>query len=160
MSAADSTLCAGSKMTPWITYLHHVTIHFPIVMLLGMSGVGLYASKHDIEPLQRLVRWGGWLAFGLTTIAMITGILSAPGWLGGDGPKALSDHRDLALTTWFLTAVAAPSYDLGVRAKDRDWRLFGVGAWCVAAFAVIGAGHWGGLQHHPEALPWSQPPRK
>lgn len=138
------------------TYLHHISIHFPIVMLLGLGAIGLYAIKRETPELITILRWGGWAAMILTSLAAISGILSAPGWLGGDGPKGLSDHRDLAVTTWVITLIAAPSFDYGVRHSERDWRLFAIGAWCVAAFGAIGAGHWGGSQQHPEVVPWER----
>ena len=140
----------------WPTYLHHLTLHMPIALLPGMAALSLYARAHDDATTQRLVRLAGLVTLALTSAAALSGILSAPGWLGGDGPKGLTDHRDLALTTWCVTLCAALAYDYGARRAQRDWRMIGTGAWCVAAFAVLGAGHWGGAQQHPEVVPWER----
>jgi len=135
-------------------WLHHVTLHFPIVMTFALAGLGAWTMREESERTVSFIRWAGWATFALTTVAVVAGILSAPGWLGGDGPKVLSDHRDLGVTAWFVVGLAAWGYDHGVRHSDREFRLFGVAIWAVASFAVIGAGHWGGVGQYPELSPF------
>ena len=138
----------------WPKYLHHITIHFPIVLLMVMAALGLWSLRHDIQPMQKAVHIGGWAAFALTSVAIITGLLTAPGTLGFGGDANLDHHRNLALTTWAITGLGAWSYHKGIQDTERDWRMFGVMMWCVAAFAVLGAGHWGGASHNKEIVPW------
>lgn len=138
----------------WSEFLHHISIHFPIVLVMVLGGVGLFALKHETSELQTVLRWLGWAAFVATTVALVSGIVSAPGMFGGGGPVELTHHRDLGITLWVVVGLAVWSYEYGYRRDVRDLRSFGVMMWCVAIFAVIGTGHFGGASLHPEAVPW------
>jgi uncharacterized membrane protein len=144
----------------WPEYLHHITVHFPIVLTMAMAATGLYSLRRPDSPdLQVVLRWGGWLTLAMTSIAAISGIISAPGLLGGGGEADLTHHRDLAITTWVVIALGAWSYNMGVRGDQpqqtsRDWRTFAVAMWCIAVFGVIGTGHWGGFGLHGDTIPW------
>ncbi|MFU8805460.1 MAG: hypothetical protein ACNA8W_16730 [Bradymonadaceae bacterium] len=139
----------------WFEYIHHITVHFPIVLTMVMAAVGLYATfRADTPELQRVLRWGGWITLAATTLAAISGILTAPGLLGGGGEADLTHHRDLAITTWAVIILAAWTYDQGVRREHTDWRKFAVAMWCIAVFGIIGTGHWGGFGLHAESIPW------
>lgn len=138
----------------WAQFLHHITLHFPIVLALVNAAVGLWSLKDDAPQLRTFLRISGWICFAFTTLTVIFGILAAPGIFGGEGPGELSHHRNLGLTAWAVMAVATLSYEWALRHKSVDWRKFAVGVWCVTAFAVIGAGHWGGTELHQDSLPW------
>jgi hypothetical protein len=142
----------------WSEFLHHITLHFPIVLTLVIAGVGLWSLRDDIPQFQRFVRWVGWACFALTTLTVASGIIAAPGWFGGDGTPELSHHRWLGLTAWITMGLATVSYEWGVRESSDDWRKFAIGVWCVTAFAVIGTGHWGGTELHDDKLPWNEVP--
>lgn len=115
-----------------------------------VAAVGLYALRTDESPLMPLVRWGGYIALGLTVVTAATGIY-AGGWTGGE--EHLQHHRNLGILTLMTAAVAAVSYDGGVRHDIDDLRKFGVAIWWVASFATIGAGHWGVLGEHADIIP-------
>lgn len=138
----------------WSEFLHHISIHFPIVSVMGLGAIGLFALKNETPELQKVLRWGGWAAFVATTVALVSGIVSAPGMFGGGGSPELTHHRDLGITLWIVVGLAVWSYDYGYRHNVRDLRSFGVMMWCVAVFAVVGTGHFGGSELHPSALPW------
>lgn len=142
----------------WSEFLHHITLHFPIVLTLVVAGVGLWSLRDEIPQFQLFIRGVGWMCFAMTTVTVISGIIAAPGWFGGEGTAELSHHRNLGLTAWIVMGVAAFSYEKGIREAHTDWRKFGVGVWCVAAFAVVGAGHWGGTELHKDKLPWEDAP--
>ncbi len=144
----------------WPKYIHHITLHFPIVLSLVLAGIGVWSLKEDTPQFRRLIRWLGWACFLLTTTAVITGIIAAPGWFGGDGSHRLANHRNMGVTTWVVMGVATFCYDWGVRHKIDDFRTFAIGAWCVCAFAVIGTAHWGGTVAHKKEIPWAAHPAK
>lgn len=140
-------------------YLHHLTVHFPIVLSFVLSGVGLYALAttdwEDVpEVLDPVLRLGGWLAAAAATAAVVTGIVAAPGWFGGDDTVGLRHHRDLALTAWCIFLLAAYAYEKALGGGHPDWKKFAVGCWCVATFGIVGAAHWGGSELHTDLVPW------
>ncbi|MBA2664585.1 MAG: hypothetical protein H0U74_20025 [Bradymonadaceae bacterium] len=139
----------------WPEYLHHLSVHFPIVLAMVLAAIGLYSLKRDTPELRTLIRWTGWTTLALTTVALVSGIIAAPGWFGGDGSPELTHHRDLAITAWCTIALATYAYDHGHRHDIRDLRTFAITIWLVATFAVIGTGHWGGSTLHPESVPWA-----
>lgn len=138
----------------WPEFLHHLSLHFPIVLGLVLAAVGVWSWRSETPELRILMRVMGWIAFALTTAAVVSGIWAAPGWFGGEGSDRLAHHRNLGVTTWVVVAIAAFSYEHGFRNDSSDWRKFGVGLWCVVAFGVIGTGHWGGSEEHTDAVPW------
>ncbi len=121
-------------------------------MTFVLAALGVWSVREEPASTQSFLRWAGWLTFALTTAAVVAGILSAPGWFGGEGDKLLRDHRDLGVTAWCVIGLAAFGYDYGIRHTDRLWRLFGISIWGVAALAVVGAAHWGGIGEHPEVV--------
>jgi hypothetical protein len=141
----------------WFEYLHHITVHFPIVLSMAMAAVGLYSHlRADTPELHTVLRYGGWITLLFTSLAAISGIISAPGLLGGGGEADLSHHRNLGVATWIVVALGAYGYEQGVRRQYRDWRGFAVAMWCIAVFGVIGTGHWGGSGLHGDSVPWHQ----
>ena len=140
-------------------YLHHLAIHVPITLSFALAAVGLYALRSTnweeipavIDPI---LRYGGWLVALATTVAVVTGVVAAPGWFGGEDTVGLRHHRDLALTAWCVIVLAAYSYEKALRGGHPDWKKFAVGCWCVATFGVVGAAHWGGSELHTETVPW------
>jgi hypothetical protein len=138
----------------WAIYLHHVLVHFPIVMPFVLGALGLWTRGGDDARVCSFLQWGGWATLALSTLVVVSGVVSAPGALGGEGSAALTHHRDLGVITWLIMAVAARSFHVGARDDERDRRMLGVTLWCVAAFAVVGAGHWGGSTNNPEKVPW------
>lgn len=135
-------------------FIHHLVLHFPIVLAFVLAAVGLWSVREETPQLRRFMRVGGWVCFGFVSVATVSGIIAAPGWFGGDGSPALSHHRNLGVSTWVVMALGAFSYEWGLRSEILDWRKFAVGVWCVGVFAVIGAGHWGGVDRHPDEIPW------
>ena len=89
-----------------------------------------------------------------TTAAVVSGILAAPGWFGGDGPLELSHHRNMGVTVWCVAFVATISGEVGFRYSHTYLRRFAALVWCAAAFGVIGTGHWGGSVVHSDLVPW------
>lgn len=142
----------------WPEYIHHVTLHFPIVGSMFLAAIGVWWVRTDDVRLGVLLRHAGWVVFVATTAAAVSGILSAPGVLGGDGPQVLSDHRNMGVTTWCVVAIAAIAFEAGVRQQVDYLKRFAALCWCAAAFAVIGAGHWGGSGVHSDKIPWQGTP--
>lgn len=138
----------------WPSFLHHISIHFPIVLSFVLAAVGAYSLVRDTEELRRVLWFGGWALCLMTTVAVVSGLWSAPGLLLGQGSSELLHHRDLGLTVWVVVGLACWSYHQGMRGGHRDFRRWAVALWWVASLGVIGAGHWGGSQLHPEALPF------
>ncbi|MGM0557186.1 MAG: hypothetical protein ACQEVA_12460 [Myxococcota bacterium] len=138
----------------WAEFIHHLSLHFPIVLALVLAGIGVWSWRSETPELRTLMRIIGWGAFAFTTVAVISGILAAPGWFGGDGSARLSHHRNLGVTVWFTALIAALGYEYGHRHDMSDWRKFAAGVWCVVAFGVIGTGHWGGSEEHTDSVPW------
>lgn len=138
----------------WAEYLHHVTLHFPIVLSVVLAVVGVWWLKTDDVRLGVFVRWTGWAAFATATAAALSGIIAAPGILGGDGPQGLSDHRNMGVLTWCVIATAAIAFEVGVRRGESYVKRFAALCWIAAAFSVIGAGHWGGSALHSDKIPW------
>lgn len=140
----------------WPEYIHHVSLHFPIVGSLFLAVVGVWWVKTDDIRLSVLIRWFGWFVFIMTSFAAISGIIAAPGILGGDGPQGLSDHRNMGVTLWCTAAVAAIGFEIGTRTHVAYVRKFAALCWCAAAFGAIGAGHWGGSALHSDKIPWQR----
>ncbi len=138
----------------WPEYLHHVTLHFPIVLTFVLAAVGPWWVRTMDERLGVFLRWCGWAAFVTTTVAMVSGTIAAPGWLGGDGPQGLSDHRNMGMLTWSAVAVAAVAFEVGIRVGREDVRKFAALCWIAAAIGAVGAGHWGGSALHSDRIPW------
>ncbi len=140
-------------------YIHHVTVHVPLVASAIMAAIGTYwvlGQSKDVEPI---VRWLGWGTLLVTTIAVVSGILSAPGDFGGDGPKVISDHRNLGLTTYWAMATGVIAFEWGRREKSLPAMKFGAIVWWAVLLGAIGTGHWGGSSLHSDVIPWdgSQP---
>lgn len=144
----------------WAPYLHHITVHFPIALSIALAAIGLYSLGRESRSLDTILRWGGWVTCAAALVAVVSGIISAPGWFGGDGSVGLTHHRDLALTAFSVIALAAYSYEKYAGGGHPDWRRFAVGLWCVAAIAVIGAAHWGGSELHTDKVPWLEQKEK
>lgn len=139
----------------WATYLHHITVHFPLVLSIVLAAIGLWSWQADeTDQLDPILRWGGWAAFGIACIATVSGIVTAPGWFGGDGSVGLRHHRDMALTTICVMGLAAYTFEKFATGGHPDLRQVAIGLWCVAAFSIIGTAHWGGSELHREAVPW------
>ena len=135
----------------WPEFIHHLTLHFAIVLPMALAAVGTYEVRGERASLVPVVRWGGMLALTMTSLAVISGLI-AGGFSGGE--PTLQHHRYLGILTWIVVAMAAVGYDHGVRRDIGDLRTFGVGLWWVASFAVIGAGHWGGITEHTDVVPF------
>lgn len=134
----------------WPEFIHHLTLHFAIVLPMALAAVGLWSLKAGDGRYTALLRWGGLVTLALTVLTAVTGLL-AGGFAGGE--DHLIHHRYLGIMTTIVVAIAAVSYDYGVRRDSADWRSYGVGVWCVATFSTIGAGHWGVLAEHGDIIP-------
>ncbi len=142
----------------WPEYIHHLTLHFPIVGSLFLAAIGVWWVRTGDLRLGQLLRFAGWFVFVAATAAATSGIIASPGLLGGDGPQALSDHRNMGVTVWCVTAIAAIGYEVGLRRQIIYVQRFAALCWCAAAFGAIGAGHWGGSALHSDKIPWQGTP--
>ena len=139
----------------WAQYLHHITVHFPLVLAIVLGAIGLWSWSADrTDQLDPILRWGGWAALLFAVVAVISGIVTAPGWFGGEGSVGLRHHRDMGLTSLCVIGFAVWSFEAYARGGHPDWRQVAVGLWCVAAFSVIGTAHWGGSELHEDVVPW------
>jgi hypothetical protein len=137
------------------TYLHHITLHFPIVGTMLLGALGVWTLREEGQALQSFLRWAGWALCAITTVAAGAGLLAMyQGAHAALDAAQLGHHRNLGLLVWSVVVAAAWGYDQGVRSGDEDWRRFGVAMWCVAGVAVIGAGHWGGAGMHRDVVPF------
>ncbi len=134
----------------WPEFIHHLTLHFAIVLPMVMAAIGTYAVRANQKALIPLLRWGGWITLVLTAITVIAGV--AAGGLSG-GEEVLKHHRYLGILTAAVVVLAAISFEQGVRRKIEDLRTFSVAMWWTASFSVIGAGHWGTLGEHADVIP-------
>lgn len=142
----------------WVVYIHHTFLHAPIVLSIALACVGLTSLRREPEPLTEIMRWGGWATFALIALTAVSGLIVAPGWLGGAGSEGLTHHRSLGLVSWIVVGIATWAYEKGVRNDSTDWRRFAVGIWCVASLSILGTAHWGAAERHPEVIPWSDTP--
>lgn len=142
----------------WGFYLHHITVHFPIVLAFVMAGVGVWYLKVGHAPLLILLRVVGAAAFAITTVAVISGFVSAEAFWTADGPHVLIHHRNLGLLAWFAMAIAAGATEWGCRNDETRVARFGILTWCAVALAAVGAGHWGGSGVHSDRVPWQDEP--
>ena len=138
----------------WAEYIHHVTLHFPIVLSFVLAVVGVWWVRTEDPRLATFVRWTGWVTLAMASATMLSGIVAAPGILGGDGPQGLSDHRNMGVLAWCAIAIATIAFEVGTRAGQRYVRRFAALCWIAAAVAVVGAGHWGGSALHSDKIPW------
>ncbi len=136
-------------------YLHHITLHFPIVLTMVMAVSGWAAARSEAfqgaEVGVSWLRWGGHVTLGFTTVAVWSGLMSG-GFSGGE--EGLAHHRYLGVLAFLVIGVAAGSYEAGIRMGSRRLRDYGRTLWWVAVVAVIGAGHWGGKWVHGDVIPW------
>lgn len=154
----------------WLSWLHHVSIHVPLVMTMVLSVFGVWInlrSKHGHRPendtdadaiLWKTLRFGGWATLIVTLIAVISGMLTADEFWTEDGPMVLIHHRNLGLTGFACVFVAVGATEWGMRRAQEKVRRFGAICWLAAGFAMIGAGHWGGSGVHSDRIPWQQEP--
>lgn len=133
----------------WPEFIHHLTLHFAIVLPMVLAASGSYALRRDHEAFMPLLRWGGLVTLAITAITVIAGLI-AGGFSGGE--EVLRHHRYLGILTFVVVALAAISYDMGVRREIADLRSFAIAAWWVASLSVIGAGHWGTLGEHADVV--------
>jgi len=143
-------------------WLHHVSVQFPVVLTFGLAAVGIYGVlRAEISPIppsiEPILRWGGWFCAAASTVAVVAGLLAAPGTFGGTDTVGLRHHRDMALTTWCVIGLAACAFEHSSRGGHPDWKLVSVGLWCVAAFGALGTAHWGGSELHRDIVPWLEP---
>ena len=135
----------------WPDFLHHLSLHFTIVVPMALAVVGAISLRHPSPGWTGLLRWGGHIALLMATITVATGLL-AGGFSGGE--EALQHHRYLGVLTFLVIALAALSFEGGLRRQSTDLQQFAIGLWWVASFSVIGAGHWGGVSVHPDVIPF------
>lgn len=138
----------------WADYLHHITVHFPIVMSFVLAGVGTW-SLHDPAPqLTGFMRVGGGATLLITSVAVISGLLITPDTLTEVLVYDLGHHRNLGLSAMAAMVSAVGAYEYGVRRDEAGARGFGALAWWAVALAVLGAAHWGGSTLHADRVPW------
>ena len=134
-----------------MTFIHHITLHFAIVLPMVLAVTGLYALRTKTQALLPLLRWGGHATFAITVVTAVTGLL-AGGLTGGE--ETLQHHRYLGILTTVTVAIAALSFDAGMRRDEPRLRAFGISIWWVASLATVGASHWGILAEHADVVPF------
>lgn len=154
----------------WLSWLHHVSIHVPLVMTAALAVLGIWINlrttngqpiNNDTEAnavLWKILRWGGWATVIITLIAVVSGILTADEFWTEDGPYVLIHHRNLGLTGFACVFTAVSATEWGMRRGLDRVRRFGALCWLAASFAMIGAGHWGGSGVHSDRIPWQLEP--
>lgn len=136
----------------WPNYLHHLALHFAIVLPMVLALIGAFTSNETTEhPVIPYLQWGGWLALAAILIAVVTGLAAAD---MSEAADTLRHHRNLGILTLLVVLLAAVTYDQGVRRQVVNLRRFGIGAWWIASLSVIGTGHFGGLTEHAEVIPF------
>ena len=138
----------------WAPYLHHITVHFPIVMSLALAAVGIWYLRAGHAPLLVAVRFAGAATLVITSVSVVAGFLSAEPYWTTDGPDVLIHHRNLGLLVWVVMATGVGAMEWGLKNDDDRVTRFGVVVWIAVAFAAIGAGHWGGSGVHSDIIPW------
>lgn len=141
----------------WTEFLHHLFLQVPIIASIGLTILGIYFVRSPADNLSELLRILSWMALVGISGAAITGILSAPGLLGGGGPEELSHHRNLGLIVWVITLFATIGFEIGVHNKTKYAHYIksaSILLWAAVAFVAIGAGHWGGAYVHSDKIPW------
>lgn len=135
----------------WPEFLHHITLHFPIVLSLGLALIATFTPVADHPPLMEILRLGGLLTLGFALVAAGSGIAAA-GLSGGE--HLLVHHRYLGILATLTIALAALSVHVGHRQQNEDLTGFGRLTWWAAAFATTGTAHWGAWAEHPDAIPF------
>ena len=138
----------------WDHYLHHITVHFPIIGSFGLAAIAcVYIAKDELS-YERLLRFGGWVVAIVSTVTVVSGVLMAPGWFGGDGPLELTHHRNMGIAAYVTILTAAIGFEIGLRQPKPYAKRFSALLWVAIAFGCVGAGHWGGSVVHSDIIPW------
>lgn len=140
----------------WDAYIHHITVHFPIVMSFVLAVVGAWYVRTEDGRLFQFVRVAGGLTVAITLVAVVSGLFTAQEFWVEDGPSVLEHHRNLGITVFCVMLTAAIAVEWGHRAAEIKAVKFGALLWIAAAFGVLGAGHWGGLGMHSDRVPWDR----
>lgn len=135
----------------WPEFIHHIALHFVIVLPMVWAVFGLYAIRTNTRELAPLLCWGGHVTLAVAIVTTGTGL--AAGGLSG-GEEHLRHHRYLGILATITIAIAALGYDQGVRRDIRRLRAFGISMWWVASLATVGASHWGVLAEHADVVPF------
>ena len=53
----------------WAEFIHHLTLHFPIVLSLVLAAIGLYSMKSDTDQIRVILPLGGWGSLLFTRVA-------------------------------------------------------------------------------------------
>ena len=145
----------------WTEFLHHLFLQVPITASLGLAMIGIYFVISPANNIALIIRYLGWITFIAITGTALSGIFSAPGILGGDGPIELSHHRNLGLIVWSIALLATVGFEIGARTVSEYSKYIksaSVLLWIAVAFSAIGAGHWGGAVVHSDKIPWDLSP--
>lgn len=135
----------------WPEFLHHITLHFPIVLSLGLAITGHLARTRGSDDLLSLTHYAGLFTLAITLLTAFSGFAAA-GLSGGD--PLLIHHRYLGSLAAITIAIATLSVHFGIRRNIPDLTSFGLLSWWAAALATTGAAHWGSLAEHPELIPF------
>lgn len=145
----------------WFEYIHHLLLQIPGTGTIGLAIIAVIYVKKPAENLEQLLRLLGWLMFFVTTLAAFSGIMSAPGILGGNGPEELSHHRNFGVMVFLLVAASTIGFEIGIRSASTSAMYIKKAAsliWIGAAVSAFAAGHWGGSVVHSDQIPWDQSP--
>ncbi len=135
----------------WFEFLHHLTMHFAIVLPLVFAALATWALRQTRPPvIWRALRLGSLLALTSVIAASATGI-GAAGLSGGE--TALEHHRYLGILALCIALIAAASLEAGHRQPNQRLMRFGYYCWWIAAAASMATAHWGGLYTHPDLIP-------
>ena len=135
----------------WPEFLHHITLHFPIVLSLALALTGHFARSRKSDDLLTLIHYSGLFTLAITALTVLSGFAAA-GLSGGD--PTLVHHRYLGALAGITIAIASLSVHFGIRRDLPDLTSFGLLTWWAAALATTGAAHWGSWAEHPELIPF------
>ncbi len=138
-----------------VAWLHHITLHFPIVLAFVLAALGVYTVKRDLPVLWTLMIWTSRAAALMTSVAAISGLLAAQALWTDDGPYVLIHHRNLGLLGWAASLAAFGGLEWGRIENEPRAMRFGALCWIAVALAMLGAGHWGGSGLHNDIIPWN-----
>lgn len=142
----------------WDSYLHNITIHFPIVMSMVLAAVGVWYVRSEADTLRDFIRFGGAITLGITLVAAVSGLLTAQMYWTEEGPEVLIHHRNLGLLLTSVMIAAVGCFEYGVRKSESALKKLGALLWIACVLAAVGVGHWGGSGVHSDTIPWQKTP--
>lgn len=138
----------------WFAWLHHTSIHVPLVMSTVLGILGIWVNRRDDQTVWVILRIAGWATTATTLVAVVSGLATATEFWTEVGPDVLIHHRNLGILGFVSMLTAVGSIEYGLRTNSQRVRRFGALCWIAVALSMVGAGHWGGSGVHSDRIPW------